>query len=90
MSYTVMFERATVDYDSARGDAALQVWEEGKEPAIITPEGPDGYVGELQHLIASIRSGTAPTIVTAHDGLSAVEICEAEEKSVATGQVVSL
>ena len=57
MSYTVMFERATVDYDSARGDAALQVWEEGKEPQVIVPEGPDGYVGELQHLITAIRTG---------------------------------
>jgi predicted dehydrogenase len=90
MSYTVMFERATIDYDSARGDAALQVWEEGKEPQVIVPEGPDGYVGELQHLISSIRTGQAPSIVTAQDGLSAVEICEAEERSVQTGQVVSL
>ena len=90
MSYTVMFERATIDYDSARGDAALQVWEEGKEPQVIAPEGPDGYVGELQHLINAIRTGQAPSIVTAQDGLSAVEICEAEERSVQTGQVVAL
>jgi len=90
MSYTVMFERATVDYDSARGEAALQVWEEGKAPQVIVPEGPDGYVGELQHLITAIRTGTAPSIVTAQDGLSAVEICEAEERSVQTGQVVAL
>jgi len=90
MSYTVMFERATIDYDSARGDAALQVWEEGKEPQVIVPEGPDGYVGELQHLINAIKTGQAPSIVTAQDGLSAVEICEAEERSVQTGQVVTL
>ena len=90
MSYTVMFERATVDYDSARGDAALQVWEEGKEPQVVVPDGPDGYVGELQHLIGAIRTGQSPSIVTAQDGLSAVEICEAEEKSVQTGQVVEL
>ena len=90
MSYTVMFERATIDYDSARGDAALQVWEEGKAPQVIVPEGPDGYVGELQHLITAIRTGQAPSIVTAQDGLSAVEICEAEERSVQTGQVVTL
>jgi predicted dehydrogenase len=90
MSYTVMFERATIDYDSARGDAALQVWEEGKEPQVIVPEGPDGYVGELAHFLTAIRSGQPPTIVTAQDGLSAVEICEAEEKSVQTGQVVSV
>jgi predicted dehydrogenase len=90
MSYTVMFERATIDYDGSRGDNALQVLEEGKDPRTVPIEGPDGYVGELQHLIDAIRSGTPPTVVTALDGLSAVEICEAEEKSVQTGQVVAL
>lgn len=90
MSYTVMFENATVDFDSARGDSALQVLEEGKEPRVVTPEGPDGYVGELSHFIAAIQRGEGPTIVTAQDGLSAVEICEAEETSVLTGQVVTV
>jgi predicted dehydrogenase len=41
-------------------------------------------------MVAAIQSGKAPTVVTAQDGLSAVEICEAEEKSVKTGQVVSV
>jgi len=90
MSYTVMFENATVDFDGARGDNALQVLEEGKEPRVVTPEGPDGYVRELTHFIDAIQKGEGPTIVTAQDGLSAVEICEAEEKSVLTGQVVAL
>ncbi len=90
MSYTAMFERATLDYDSARGDAALQVLEDGKDPRVVTPDGPDGYVGELQHLLTAIRTGTPPSIVTAADGLSAVEICEAEERSILTGHVVEL
>lgn len=90
MSYTVMFERATIDYDSARGDNALQVLEEGKDPRVVPIEGPDGYVGELTHMVTAIRTGTPPSIVTAADGLSAVEICEAEETSVRTGDVVSL
>lgn len=88
MSYTVMFENATVDYDSTRGAETLLVLEEGKDPRVVPIEGPDGYVGELSHLITSIRTGQPPTVVTAADGLSAVEICEAEEKSVQTGQVV--
>jgi hypothetical protein len=40
--------------------------------------------------IQSSLSGTPPNVVTAADGLSAVEICEAEEKSVNTGSVVLL
>ena len=90
MSFTVIFERATVDFDSARGADALRVDEEGKPTRTVKPEGVDGYVEELRHLISAIQSGHAPTVVTAEDGLSAVEICEAEEKSVQTGCVVPL
>jgi predicted dehydrogenase len=37
-----------------------------------------------------VLEGKRPTVVTANDGLSALEICEAEEKSVKTGQVVAV
>lgn len=90
MSFTVIFERATVHFDSARGADALSVDEEGKPTRVVKPEGVDGYVQELSYLISAIQSGQAPTVVTAADGLSAVEICEAEEKSVQTGAVVQL
>lgn len=90
MSYTVIFEQATVDFDSARGADALHLLEEGKPVQVMKSEGVDGYVEELRHLIHSIQSGQAPSIVTAADGLSAVEICEAEEKSIQTGRVVEL
>jgi len=90
MSYTVMFERATVDFDSARGADALRVDEEGQPSRIVKSEGPDGYGGELRHMIQAIQTGKPPMVVTAQDGLSAVEICEAEEKSIKTAQIVSL
>jgi len=86
MAYLAVFERATVDYDSTRGTEALKVFEQGKGTQVIKCDGADGYVGELRHLIESIQAGRAPTVVTAEDGLSAVEICEAEERSVASGQ----
>ena len=90
MSYTIMFERATLDFDSARGAEALQLMEEGQPARPLKPEGVDGYVEELRHLIAAIQSGQPPTVVTPQDGLSAVEICEAEEESIRTGRVVEL
>lgn len=90
MSYTVMFERATLDFDSARGADALRVDEEGQPSRTVKCEGPDGYGGELSHMIQSILTGQPPTIVTAQDGLSAVEICEAEEASIKHGRVMTL
>ena len=90
MSYTVVFENATADYDFARGPDALKLFENGKPAQTLKPGRHDGYVGELQHLLDCIHIGTPPQVVTAQDGLSAVEICEAEERSVQTGQKVSL
>jgi predicted dehydrogenase len=90
MGYTVMFERATADFDLARGADALRLDEEGKPSRVVKLKGPDGYSGELRHIIQAIQTGKPPTIVTAQDGLSAVEICAAEEKSVKTGRVVTL
>ncbi len=90
MAFTVMFERATIDFESARGTDALQLLEEGKPARTVTPEGVDGYVEELRHFVTAIQTGQPPTVVTAADALSAVEICEAEEQSIHTGRSVEL
>ncbi|MBI3876141.1 MAG: gfo/Idh/MocA family oxidoreductase, partial [Verrucomicrobia bacterium] len=90
MSYTVNFERATADFDLARGAEALKLFENGQPVRVITCDDPDGYVRELQHFIESIRTGKPPTVVTASDAVSAVELCEAEERSVKSGQIVTL
>jgi predicted dehydrogenase len=90
MSYTVLCERATLDYDSARGAEALRVTEPGKAPRVVKCDGADGYGAEIRCMLEAIQSGKAPKVVTARDGLSAVQICEAEAKSIKTGKVVSL
>jgi predicted dehydrogenase len=90
MSYTVNFERATADYDIARGKESLRLSEEGQGSRVIPFDAPDGYVGELRHFVDCARNGMAPTVVTAMDGLASVEICEAEERSVSERQIVAL
>lgn len=90
MAYTLHCERATLDFDLARGAEVMRVLESGKEPRTIACEGPDGYGGELRYVIECALSGRRPKVVTAQDGLRALQICEAEEKSIRTGQVVEL
>lgn len=90
MSYTVNFERATADYDMARGPEALKLFAEGQDPSTIACTGPDGYESELRHAATSALAGSKPTIVTAADGLAAVQICEAEEESVRTRKIVQI
>lgn len=90
MSYTVIFENATVDFDIARGTDALKRFVKGQPGETITPAAGDGYLLELTHLVESILAHRAPTVVTPRDGLGAVEICEAAEQSIQTGQTVAI
>lgn len=91
MSYTVNFERATVDFNIARGaEEALKVFEPEKDPMTPKLEGANGFFEELRYFANCIRNKTPPETVTGADGLSSVEICEAEEKSLQTGQVVEI
>jgi predicted dehydrogenase len=90
MGYTIHCEHATLDFDLARGANAMQIIEEGKDPRFITYDSGDGYGEEVRYVVECARTGKPPSVVTAGDGLSALEICEAEERSLKTGQVVNL
>jgi len=90
MGYTLHCENATLDFDLARGTQAMQVIEAGKEPRFVTFESGDGYNEEIRYVVECAKAGKAPTIVTGTDGVSALEICEAEEKSLKTGEIATL
>ncbi len=90
MAYHVNFENATVDYDITRTDELLRLFEKDKDKRIIDCGEEDGYVLELRHFLQSIEKGTPPSVVTPSDGSTAVEICEAEEKSILTREIVTL
>lgn len=90
MSFTVNFERATVDFDSAKGTEALRLFTIGKPMEVLQPPGSDGYVGEMEHFLTSIERKQPPTIVTAEDAVVALELCEWEERSIADGKTVEI
>ena len=90
MSYTLHCERATLDYDLARGADALIVTETGQSPRVVKLEGADGYAAEINYFVDCVANRRAPTVVTASDGVTALDICEAEEKSIHTGAPVKL
>jgi predicted dehydrogenase len=90
MSFTLHCERATLDFDSARSAGALVITEEEQPPRTIELEKTDGYVEEIRYFLDCICKHSAPKIVTAQDGLTALEICEAEEKAIRTGQFTNV
>ena len=89
MAFTVNFEKATVDFDISRGGDALKCSTAGNTTVISLSE-PDGYVGEIQHFVEQVAQGIPPSVVTARDAAYALELCEAEERSIHTGNVVRL
>lgn len=82
MSYTLLCEHASLDFDLARGDSALIVTETGKGPRVITTDAGDGYSKEIEYLLECVAKRQPPTRVSGQDGLTALEICEAEEQSI--------
>ena len=90
MSYTLLCEQATIDYDLARGDKALIITETGKEPRVVETGDGDGYSKEIDYIVACVAKRQAPTVVCALDGVTALEICEAEEQSIRSGAPVKL
>jgi len=90
MAYTLHCERATLDFDLARGAEAMQLTESGQPLRVVAHDGPDGYGVEAAYFVDCVARGEAPRVVSARDGVTALEICEAEEQSVRTGRQVSL
>jgi predicted dehydrogenase len=90
MSFTVHCERAMIDFDLSRGTDALRVHENGEKVRTIKLKNTDGYAEEIAYFVNCVAHGVKPSVVTAQDGLTALEICAAEEKSVRTGAVVRL
>jgi predicted dehydrogenase len=90
MSFTIHCQRATLDFDLGRGADAMQVTEQGQATRAIHYDDPDGYVGEIRYMLDCIAQRRPPAIVDAHAGVTALEICEAEEKSILTGAVAPM
>jgi predicted dehydrogenase len=90
MSFTIHCERATLDFDFARGQNALRVDETGKKTRIVKLEKTDGYFGEAQHFVDCVAQRKRPQLLTARDAVTALEICEAEEKSIRSGKKINL
>jgi predicted dehydrogenase len=90
MAYTMQCERATLDYDLARCADALIITETGQPPRVVELEGTDGYANEINYFIDCVANRQPPCIVTAREGVTALEICEAEETSIHTGALIKL
>ena len=90
MSFHLHCDRATVEFDLSRGADALRVQKAGKKAHTVKLKNTDGYQEEIVYFVNCVARSIKPALVTAQDGLTALQICAAEEKSVRTRSIVKL
>jgi len=88
MQYTINFENATAIFDIAQKDQ-LVVVQDGKRQAISVRDGM-GYEHEIDYFLKCVADNTPPSVVTIPDAAVAIDIVEAEARSVDSGQIVKL
>jgi predicted dehydrogenase len=90
MGFTLFCENATIDFDLARGNEAMRVVVKGQSPVHIKNNPTDGYEEELRYFVECIGNNRLPSIVTAQDAVTVLEICEAEERSLRNCRIEKL
>jgi predicted dehydrogenase len=88
MAFTVVFERATADYDFGRASELLLAQDGQSEPVALEPL--NGYDGEVRHLLDAIASGSRKLDATMADALAHTRMLEAERRSIETRAAVAL
>jgi predicted dehydrogenase len=89
MQYTVNFERATAAFDLLNAQQPLSLYQDGQKTAVeLDPR--MGYEIEITYFLDCIAKGEAPKTITLQDAADAIQLVEAEAKSVATGKPVKI
>lgn len=88
MAFTVVFERATADYEFGRAQELVLARDGRSEP--IALEALDGYDGEVRHMLDALASGDRKLIATMDDALGHMRLLAAERESLETRAIVAL
>jgi predicted dehydrogenase len=89
MRYTVVFERATVVYNLG-ADPVMRVYQADKEPEAVLLSSDLGYALEVAEFARCAAARQNSPVVNGIDGYRALEIIEAELRSIETGQTFYL
>jgi len=87
MQYTVNFERATANFDFARKEKLLLSMRGGQTNS-ITLRDELGYDNEIDYFISCVATGKSPKRVTLTDGVNAINVVEAESRSIVDGKPI--
>jgi len=89
MRYTVVFEKATVDFDIGREGKTLLLHKAGAKAAeVVKCRASTGWADEISYFVDCLEQGKTPKVTTPQDAARSVALCQAELKSVKTGKLV--
>lgn len=89
MRFAVDFEQASAVFDIAL-NPALRIYKRGGEPEPVQLSPKLGYAFEIAEFVRCAGAGEDSKIVSAADGFRALEIIEAEQRSIEAGATVRL
>lgn len=91
MRYTVIFEKATADFDLAREGRTLLLHRSGaKEAEVVQTAATSAYAAEISYLLDCIAKGERPKVTSAADARKSVALVHAEEESIRKRKIVKL
>lgn len=87
--YDVYFDKATLKYNSSSGQPPVLLTEDGKvrKPRLKTQ---DGFVGEIQEVVDSLRQGRESEVLSGRSGRDSLALCLKEVQSVLAGRKVKV
>jgi predicted dehydrogenase len=90
MRYTVIFEKATADFDLSREGKVLLLSEAGKKEAEVIPlESFTGWEGEVDYFLKCVEDGKRPKVMTPQEARDSVALVTAELQSIKKRKVVA-
>lgn len=88
MSFTVVFEGATLEYEFGRSPELVLVRGGTRTPVEVGAL--NGYDGEVRHLLAAIAAGSRSLDATPADAVAHTRLLEAERRSLTSRSIESL
>jgi predicted dehydrogenase len=88
MSFTIVFEHATLDYEFGRAEECV-LFEKGRRVPLPL-QATSGYDGEVRHILGAIAENSRELAATMGDAVAHTRMLEAERRSLETQSVVRL
>jgi predicted dehydrogenase len=91
MRYTVVFDKATADFDIGREGKTLLLHKAGaKEPEVVKTSATNGWQEEIEYFLQCIERKKAPKVITAEEARRSVALIHAEQESIEKRKIVKI